>query len=455
MSKRQRTLKWPLIIQPLLVQLFTLSVSFMVLLALLVRFSSGGQYTNESVAKVAANAIVRAADGSLTVQMTPELKAIGAKSQRLWFTAIDETGRRVSYGNVPTQYASIAAALPQITHADLRDASPPYLLSAVVRKEHGPAGEFTVLGHGEITRLSLAVLLGANVVAIPVFVLLGLGTAILVPWIVRRSLAGVAKVAEEARRIDIDSRGNRLAEDEVPREIAPLVRAVNDALSRLDEGYEQQRRFIASAAHELLTPIAILRVKIEADERGAARHLLGDIARLSTLAEQLLDIQRLEKDAPHERVDPGMLVRRVAADLAPLLIASNKSIEVQVADAQAVVANAGALERVVTNLIYNAVEHGGQNVTVRAYATEFEVEDDGPGIPAEERERVFEPFHRLHRGPSGTGLGLYLVKQVVERHQGTVTILGAHGGGAIVRVRLRSFDDHARAQCSHNVGLLL
>jgi two-component system, OmpR family, sensor histidine kinase TctE len=455
MKKRQRTLKWPLILQPLLVQLFTLVVSFMVLLALLVRLDSGGEYTDQTITKIAAKAIVRDSGSGLAVQMTPELQAVRDKSRNLWFVAVDDAGRRVTYGQVPAEYASVATALGQISHADLRGASAPYLLSAVIRRETGPAGEFTILAHGALTRLTLAVALGANVVVIPIFLLLGLATAVMVPWIVKRSLAGVAKAAKEAERIDVDRRGNRLAEDEVPREIAPLVRAMNDALSRLDEGYEQQRRFIASAAHELLTPIAILRVKIEADGGAAAQHVLGDIARLSTLAEQLLDVQRLEKEELNEQVDLALLLRRVAADLAPLLIASDKTIEVLAGDTQPVVGNVGAIERVVTNLVYNAVEHGGRHVTVRARDLEFEVEDDGPGIPPEERERVFEPFHRLHRSPTGTGLGLHLVRQVIERHHGAVSILGAPGGGAIVRVRFRSFKDYSRTQRLHNVGLLL
>jgi two-component system, OmpR family, sensor histidine kinase TctE len=455
MKKRQRTLKWPLIVQPLLVQLFTLSVSFMVLLALLVRMDSGGEYTLQTVSKVVANSVVRDAAGNLALKPTPEFEETRSKAKRLWFVATDADGHRLSYGPVPSQYASIAAALHQISHADIRGASPPYMLSAVIRKESGPAGELTILGHGELTRLSLAIALGGNVIAGPIFLFLGLATALMVPWIVKRSLSGVSKVAKAAEKIDIDSRGNRLAEDEVPREIAPLVRAMNDALSRLDEGYEQQRRFIASAAHELLTPIAILRVKVEAEGERPARHLLGDIARLSSLAEQLLDIQRLDKETPAEKVELGVLLRGVAADLAPLLIAADKSIEVVVDNPQPVVGNAGALVRVVTNLIYNAVEHGGHHVIVRVHGREFEIEDDGPGIPLDERERVFEPFHRLHRSSSGTGLGLHLVKQVVEKHFGTTTIDSAPNGGAIVRVRLRSFEDFSRTQCLHNVGLLL
>jgi two-component system, OmpR family, sensor histidine kinase TctE len=162
------------------------------------------------------------------------------------------------------------------------------------------------------------------------------------------------------------------------------------------------------------------------------------VDRLANLAEQLLDLQRLDAVRNDENIDLVTLVRRVAADLAPLLIASDRTIEVMVDTARPIRGDMGAIERVVTNLVQNAIEHGGRHVTIRVLGTSFEVEDDGPGIPPEERERVFEPFHRLRPRSTGTGLGLNLVQQVVERHGGQVTILGAPGGGTIVRVEFPS-----------------
>ena len=132
--------------------------------------------------------------------------------------------------------------------------------------------------------------------------------------------------------IDSDQRGRRLSEEHVPSEIAPLVRAVNDALRRLDEGYERQRRFIASAAHELRTPIAILRVKVDASNEAATRKLGSDVERLATLAEQLLDLQRLDSERNDEDVDLASLARHVAGDLAPFVIASHRTIEVRIED---------------------------------------------------------------------------------------------------------------------------
>lgn len=436
MNKASRTLKRRLIVQPLIFQFVTLFITFWILLAVATRMDSGGLYTDETITPVIAKAIVREGNGRLTVQMTPDLLQLHADSPDLWFVAEDDHGTSVTFGRVPSQYASLVGVLRHLSYAHLRDRSPPYRLSAVIRRENGPSGALTILGHGKLTGLTLVVLLASNLFAIPVFLMLALISLIVTPWTVRRALAGVNRIAAEATQIDPDQHGWRLGEADVPREILPLVRAVNIVLVRLDEGYERQRRFIASAAHELRTPIAILRVKVDAAAEIATRRLAGDVERLANLTEQLLDLQRLDVVRNDEDIHLTSLVRQVAGDLAPLLIASERTIEVIIDEARPVRGDAGAIERVVTNLVQNAIEHGGRHVIVRVTGSVFEVEDDGPGIPSEERERVFEPFLRLTPRSTGAGLGLSLVQQVVERHGGHVSILGAPTGGTIVRVTL-------------------
>lgn len=436
---KQRSLKRPLIVFPLVFNFTILLLSFGILLAVALRVDSGGPYTDEQIIPVIARAVVRQNDGSLAVRITPELAKLQAATADFWFVAEDDGGRSVSLGRVPRHYASLVGNLPDWSYAQFRDRRLPYDLSAVIRREVAPAaGTLTILGHGKLTELSFLVIMASNVFLLPTFVLLLLTSLIITPWIVRRSLAGVDRIAQEAEQIDTNRRGRQLSEEHVPLEIAPLVRAVNDALRRLDEGYERQRRFIASAAHELRTPIAIIRAKVDAASEPSTRRLGGDVQRLATLAEQLLDLQRLDTDRKDEELDLTALIRTVVADLAPLLIASARSIEVRIDGTKPCRGDAAALERVVTNLIQNAIEHGGSHVTVRVIGAAFEVEDDGPGIPAEERERVFEPFHRLRPRATGSGLGLNLVQQVVERHDGRVSILGAPGGGTIVRVELPS-----------------
>ncbi len=434
--RKARSLKRRLIVQPMIFQFVTLFFSFSIILAVATRLDSGGLYTDEAITPVIAKAIVRQRAGGLTIRMTPDLAKLHAESPDLWFVAEDDTGRSVAFGHVPQHYASLVGKLHGLSYADMRDRSPPYRLSAVIRRETAPAGVLTILGHGKLTGLTFIVFLASNVAAIPVFLVLALISLVVTPWTVRRSLAGVNRIAAEAAQIDPDQHGWRLGEADVPREILPLVGAVNDVLGRLDEGYERQRRFIASAAHELRTPIAILRLKVDSAKEFATRQLARDVERLANLAEQLLDLQRLDVISNDEDIYLAALVRRVAGDLAPLVIASERTIEVVIEGSLPVRGDPGAMERVITNLVQNAIEHGGRHVTIRVTGSVLEVEDDGPGIPPDDRKRVFEPFHRLTPRSTGAGLGLNLVQLVVERHGGRVSILAAPGGGTIVQIAL-------------------
>lgn len=434
MKRRQPSLKTRLIVRQLILQFLAVAAATIGFIVFFVNSTLDGMYVEEAVVRVAANAIVRDADGAAVVQVTPELAKLREESPDLWFAAQLSDGTEVTFGQVPPEFAPLVSNLHKLSSADMRGQFAPFTLSAVVRQESGPAGDMNIIAHGRVRPFTALITMASNVVAIVIFLTLALVSVVATPMIVKRALAGVIKTAEEAERIDAERRGIRLSEDKVPREIGPLVRAVNEALGRLDEGYDRQHRFIASAAHELRTPIAILRMKIEAANDKGIRSLLPDVSRLATLSEQLLDLHRLDNDAPSDRIDLVALARSVAADLAPVLIASGKAIEVVVVQPGMITGNAGSIERALTNLIQNAVEHGGDEVVVRVIGASLEVEDNGVGVPREEHERVLEPFHRLRPRSSGAGLGLNLVKQVVDRHGGRVTISTASGGGAIVRM---------------------
>lgn len=436
--KTSRSLRRPLIIYPLAVNFAILIVSFAIIIAVAIRFDSGGPYTDEQIIPVIAGAIKRDETGQLSVEMTPELVDLRAETPQLWFVAQDDFGRSVSFGSVPQHYASLVGRLSDLSFAQLRDRHPPYQLAAVARRQTTDIGDLTILGHGALSDLNLTVILASNVIVLPIFVLLALTSLLVTPWIVRRSLSGVRRIAREAEAIDAHTRGRSLSEDEAPREVVPLVSAFNAALRRLDEDHERQRRFLGFAAHELRTPIAVLRSKVESTDSAETRSLAGDIQRLATLAEQLLDLQRMENDERPECFDLAALVRKAVAELAPLMIASGKTVAVEIATNEPVLGDPAAIERVVMNLVQNAAEHGGQHIIVRVTDGGFEVEDDGPGIPPDERERIFEPFYRLRPSATGSGLGMSLVKEVIARHSGRVDILDAPGGGTIVRVELRA-----------------
>jgi len=297
-------------------------------------------------------------------------------------------------------------------------------------------------------RVSLSKLLrGTNAVIlldiVPNFILMTLATLFAIPIVVRRVLAPLGEVATQAEQIHVDRRGTRLPTQSVPSEVTPLVNAVNDALARLDEGYERQQRFLLDAAHELRTPIAILQTRLESLPDGAQKtRLLEDGARLATLAEQLLDLQRLN---PHNGtastlIDLVAVARRVAADLAPLAIAAGYELSFDSeVEKLAVIGDHGALERAVANLVQNAIEHGGRRGTITIAVGRggtIDVSDEGEGIPVEQRERIFEPFHRLQPRTRGAGLGLNLARSIVQRHGGEIVALSGSRGGACFRITL-------------------
>ena len=165
------------------------------------------------------------------------------------------------------------------------------------------------------------------------------------------------------------------------------------------------------AAHELRTPIAILHTNLEAMPTSRQQQkLLNDVGRLANTAEQLLDLHRMDNGMQRmQEVDLVQLCKSVAGDLAPNAIAAGYELSFSTdGDRMPVQGDAGALERAVSNLVRNAIEHGGGRGSIRVVASHpnvIEVSDEGSGIPADQREDVFEPFYRASPKHSGAGLG--------------------------------------------------
>ncbi|MBN8812521.1 MULTISPECIES: HAMP domain-containing sensor histidine kinase [Sphingomonas] len=435
-ASRPVPLKRQLVVRLLAFQISILLVFSAAFVAYLIRADDGGALIDSNFAEVAVRAIRRDADGQLRLVKTRDLEALRASTPDMWFVARSDRGELIAFGKMPALYRPIAHNLDRITFADIRDTSPPFRDIAVVRRASGPAGAFTVLGKGGLFSMTFVVLFLSNLMMIPVLSLLAVITIVVTPLIIRRAFRRLSIAARQAGRIDIDRRGTRLSPEGLPAEVVPLIESMNGALCRLDEGYDRQQRFIVDAAHELRTPIAILQAKIEASaDVPLVSRLQRDVARLATLAEQLLDLQRLERFAPlREGVDLGQIARGVAADIAPLVITGGGDLEVADLGGRPVRGDPAAIERMLANLIQNAVDHGGRNVILRVQGEAIEVEDDGPGIPVEERDRVFDPFHRLRARETGSGLGLNLIRQVMTLHGGTAHALEAPAGGTIMRL---------------------
>jgi signal transduction histidine kinase len=260
--------------------------------------------------------------------------------------------------------------------------------------------------------------------------------------IIRRALRPVVAASALAARIGPLRTDLRLPEDGMPREILPLVHAVNEALDRLEEGFRGQREFTADAAHELRTPLAILRTQIDMiSDRELAQSLRDDVENMSRLVNQLLEMAELDTFViePTETADLVTVSADIAAFLAPLALAQDKRLAVTGASgAVRVPGNAEMLGRALRNLVENALAHTPAGTTVEVEIDPLgaiRVSDRGPGVPAGEREQVFHRFWRRDRRRQGSsGLGLSIVARIAERHGATVRVDDRPGGGAVFAI---------------------
>src|SRR5216684_4369042 len=334
-----RSLRWHLVRRLVVLQATMLALFVLFIVAAL--WGAGFLISLESeddTIDALHDAIVRDVNGAIIVRDTPELAKRRKESPNFWFVIRDREGHSVSQGRVPLEYAKIEDALDGIGQArlgwNIGDGPRP---TARLKWIDTPAGNVQIMtgpgGAVSWRRVALATSTLFLSVVLPVVVLMTSATLIVTPIVVRRTLAGLGRAAAQAEKIDIDGRGARLPLEAVPSEIVPLVSAVNDALRRLDEGYERHKRFLVDAAHELRTPIAILQTRLESLALGPDQaRVLEDVARLSTLADQLLDLQRVNQQIDRmSDVDIVAIGRKVAADLAPLAIAADYELSFETA----------------------------------------------------------------------------------------------------------------------------
>ncbi|WP_395350625.1 sensor histidine kinase [Variovorax sp. UC122_21] len=402
--------------------------------------------TGEETVRVIRGAIERAPDGALAMRPTPEFEQLRADAGgALWFLVRDAQGHQLVQGEVPARYLGLAGRFDGIDRVwiDLATSNgQPKARFERVETRAGPVAMMVRTGNPLSMKSTLR---GTGVAFLflvaPMALVTCLGVILATPFVVKRGLKGLIATAAHAESIDVHERTTRLPLDGVAGEIRPLVNAVNRAFDRLNEGYDRQERFLADAAHELRTPITILQIRLEGLPNDPLKvKLMQASARLATLAEQLLDLQRLDGVVVQaQQVDLKALCERAAADLAPLAIMNRCTLSVDAPLAIVVGGDAPSLERALTNLIQNAIEHGGQGCDIQVRLCEpfcIEVLDSGPGIPESERERVVEPFHRLVPRGRGAGLGLHLVAEVAHLHRGRLTIGSNDTGGARMRLEL-------------------
>ena len=266
--------------------------------------------------------------------------------------------------------------------------------------------------------------------------------------IFRRALLPLRQASEIASQIGPRQTNIRLPTDEIPREVQPLVSAMNLALDRLEEGFRIQRDFTADAAHELRTPLTILRTRLDLlEEKQIGQALRQDVDGMARVISQLLDIAELDALVidPLEKADLQSVTAEVAEFVAPLALAQGKDVALTGATAPVwVKGNPEMLSRAIRNLAENAINHTAPGTTVEFLVDPngtVSVLDQGSGVAEGERQLIFRRFWRRDRRKTGsTGLGLSIVQRIAELHSATIAVENCMPHGARFSIKFIRYD---------------
>lgn len=259
---------------------------------------------------------------------------------------------------------------------------------------------------------------------------------------VRRTLAPLRRAETEVDSLDPENMSLRLTVPGEPREVDTLVRAVNRALARLEASVLTLRDFTANAAHELRTPLAIMQLSLERlPDTPVKEELQTDTDHMTRLVSQMLDLAQADALVVDDPVvvDLAAVGRAVVTQLAPKSFAAGRELKFTDHGGAVTKGHAEAVFRIYRNLVDNALAHAPGDTPIEVLAgpgPQIGVRDYGPGISAADKTQLFERFWRKDRsGSDGAGLGLGIVKRLVDAHGGSIAIETPDGGGALFRVR--------------------
>jgi heavy metal sensor kinase len=294
----------------------------------------------------------------------------------------------------------------------------------------------------------------------------------------RRALTPIDHLAADARRITAERLHERLSVPNEHDEIGRLAGVINDTFARLESSFEQLRRFTADASHELRTPLSVIRgvgevglreTRTPAQYKEVIGGMLEEVDRLSNLVDTLLRLSYGDAGTvrlSRESIDLGQLVRDVVSSLGILAEERHQRLAVNASDGVRVTADRLVLREAITNVVDNAIKYGPEHakIDVRVEATGNDavvtVADQGPGIPVEYRERIFDRFFRIDearsRDSGGTGLGLAIARWAVEVNGGHIRVdNGAHSGSVfriVLPITLASSDANQKADTQRKGG---
>jgi signal transduction histidine kinase len=274
----------------------------------------------------------------------------------------------------------------------------------------------------------------------PVFSIVGFMA--IVALVIGLGFRPVRRLSRITHSFDPETINAKLPTNGLPLEILPLVEAVNALLDKVESDRERKQFFLATAAHEMRTPLTLIRIRLEEMlDEDIRSHLRSDVRRLSSLVEDLLRLLNVSsRGDPQGCVDLVDLARRVVADHAPVAIEAAVDIGMEAGVDSVIVRGDDALLFVaVGNLVDNAISFSKPGDTVDVAVSPegaISVRDRGPGVPVDSRYSLFEPFAKYPPNRKGHGLGLAIVAAIADLHGGVVRIEDAAGGGAIFVLQL-------------------
>jgi signal transduction histidine kinase len=366
-------------------------------------------------------------------------------------------------------FTQVGLGSDEIVAEPSRPPTPPIRIALAQRTRtvDTPSGEVTVTVAAPTGQVagSLDAVRRALTIGFPLLV--GL-VALAAWWMVGRALRPVELIRAEADAISGSTLHRRVSEPGTGDEVNRLSRTMNAMLERLERAVRRQRQFVADASHELRNPVAGIRTDLEvalgegdrADWPNVARAVLTEEARLETLIGDLLVLAAEDEGAatlPATEVDLSELAAAEARRSRNVPVSSAAG-----SDRVVVVGSRSQLQRALANLVDNAERHARSQVhigtTNRAGWAQLWVDDDGPGIPPTDRDRVFERFTRLDDGRArdqgGSGLGLAVVRSIVTRHRGSVWAEHSPLGGARLIIALPTLNPSPRPQPRQNLTAL-
>jgi signal transduction histidine kinase len=442
----RRSLTARLLLGLILAQIAAVLVAMMIF-PLMAPFITYDDIAENTLRRRIVASLVREEGGILALQPSRALASYAAARPGIAFAVLDATAKTLAAGGDPALGAALERLGPlyPLDDGSLKAAGPDGLGNVIIVTEMTSLGRVVIGSVGNRFRLEdVPSFFGAFLPAMfPIYGPIFIGAFVFMPWFVRRSLAPLRRAASAAQAIDAADPHARLPGEGVQTEFMPLIEAVNAALARLELGLKRQKLYAANAAHELRTPVAILKARISALAEGPIKaQLQGDAVRIATLVEQLLTAARLDSQPamPGEEVDLVALLRDVVADRAPLALRSGRDIAVITQRRSMTLrGHARAIESAIANLLDNALRAEPRGGTVEARIDvdgTIAIIDHGPGVAETDRLAIFEPFWRKSDAEDGAGLGLAIVREVASRHGGSVTVADTPGGGATFRLTL-------------------